>query len=204
MGNNDNSNHLPLNLQFFADPAPGGEEDPNGGGAADPKADPKGDPKADPKPAEPSKSPTFAEMLKDKDFASALDKHVSKAINTAQKNWEEEQKLSEADLAKKKQTEAEEVLSKREAELAARELRADMVTEIGKRGLPAALIDAVSLADKDAATLSLDNVEKAFRAAVTEAVDEKLKGKAPAAGGGADIGGSLEEEILAKMNLPKT
>ena len=200
----DNSNHIPLNLQFFADPAPNGDGDPNGGGADDSKADPKGnpknDPKADPKDDQPE-IPSFSELLKDKGFQSEFDKRVNSAITTAKAKWDEEAKLSEAELAKKKQTEAEEKLSKREAELAARELRADMVTEIAKRGLPAALIEAVSLVDKDTASASLTDVEKAYRAAVQAGIDEKLKGTPPpdGAGAGAGTGKGVGDEIKSEM-----
>lgn len=169
------NNHMPLQLQFFADPAPA---DPAPPAEPTPPADP-------PMDADPPKTPSFSELLKtDKAFQSEFDKRVAGAIATAKGKWDEDAKLSADDLAKKKQTEAENALKTREDALAARELKADMVTEIGKRELPAALIDAVSLADRDAATASLDNVEKAFRDAVDAEVAKKLKGNPPPAGGG--------------------
>jgi len=191
-----NSNRYPLNLQFF------GEQAADPAKPADPAAAPAkpADPAADSaKPAEPPKPPMFAEMLKDKGFASDLDKHVAKAITTAKTKWDEEAKLTEAELAKKRQAESEEKLSKREAELAARELRADMLAEISKRSLPHALIDAVSLADADTAVKSLDALEKAYRAAVDAGVTEKLKGTPPPDGAGG--GSALADKLRAAAGV---
>ena len=201
----ENSNHYPLNLQFFAEPAadPAPPADPAADPAkpADTAADPAkpGDGKDPAKKDEPAKTPTFAEMLKDKGFASDLDKHVAKAITTAKTKWDEEAKLTEAELAKKRQAESEEKLSKREAELAARELRADMLAEISKRSLPHALIDAVSLADADTAVKSLDALEKAYRAAVDAGVTEKLKGTPPPDGAGG--GSALADKLRAAAGV---
>jgi hypothetical protein len=201
----ENSNHYPLNLQFFGDPAPAAPATTPPTAAA-PETTPAVSPATTPATpaAEPPKAPTFAEMLKAPGFASDLDKHVAKAITTAKTKWDEDAKLTEGELAKKKQTEAENALKDREAALAARELKADMVTEIGKRGLPAALIDAVSLADKDTAEASLADVEKAYRAAVQAGIDEKLKGNPPPAGGsgnpntGTDVGAEIKSTMFGK------
>ncbi len=193
----ENGNHMPLNLQFFADPA----ADPANPAAnpADPAAGPA-DPANPENPADPAKAkddppktPSLKELLKDKDFASEFDQHVSKAITTAKTKWDEDAKLTADELAKKKQAEAETALNDREAKLAARELRADILAEIGKRGLPSALIDAVSLADKEAAEASLTAVEKAFRTSVEAGVNEKLKGTPPPDGSG---GGSALADRL--------
>lgn len=210
MENNHQGNLLPLNLQFFADPAPAPAPEPKPGG------DPTPSPAPSPEPApEQAKIPAFSELLKDKDFRSALDQHTSKATETAvtkavedalkkeRVKWEEEAKLSEADLAKKRAAEADAVLAEREQKLALRELRSDMATEIAKRALPAELIDALSMKDKDSATASLDALEKAWRASVEAGVATKLKGNPPADPSGGAGGGTLQDEIAAKL-FPKT
>jgi type IV secretory pathway VirB10-like protein len=202
----EHSNHMPLDLQFFAEPAPAPNPAPS------PTPAPAPEPAPNPAPApEPAKIPAFSELLKDKDFRSALDQHtlkatatavenaVSKAVETAKAKWDEESKLSEAELAKKRKAEKETELSDREAKLAARELRADMTMEIAKRGLPAALIEAVSMVDKASAEASLAGIEKAYRASVEAGVTEKLKGAVPPGTGGGAAAGSIGSEIKSEM-----
>ena len=194
------SNHFPLNLQFFAEP--GG----TGDGTADPAppADPQ--PPADPTPPnDPPKTPSFSDLLKtDKAFQSEFDKRVAGAIATAKGKWDAEAQLSADELAEKQRTEAENALKDREAALTARELKADMLTEIGKRGLPAALIDAVSLADKDAAAASLGNVEKAFRDAVDAEVKKKLAGNPPSGGNGGGGRNSFLQNFRSASGLKES
>ncbi len=202
------SNHMPLNLQFFADPAPSPAPNPVPSPAPVPNPAPEPTPSPTPAP-EPAKIPPFSELLKDKDFLSALDQHTGKATATAVANaivkerakWEEESKLTETELAKKRKAEAEAALTEREQKLAVRELRADMTAELAKRGLPPSLIDAVSMTDKDAALASLDAVEKAYRASVEAGVTEKLKGTVPpgSAGTGAGTGANVGDEIKSEM-----
>ena len=180
--------HLPMNLRFFGTPAGSGDEaGAEGEDSANEEAEgAEGEEGADAegKGAEKQeKAPTLRELLKDKRIRSDLDKHVGKAIETAVKNerakWEKEQKLTADELEKKRQQEQSDQLSEREAKLLARELKADMVVEIGKRKLPAALIAAIPLTDEDAALDALDSIEEAFRKAVAEGVDEKIKGDTP-------------------------
>jgi len=161
-------NRMPLNLQFFAEPAE--------------PAEPTEPENADPKPAdpEPPKIPTLKELLKDKDFASELDKHVGKAISTAKAKWDEDAKLTAEELAKKQREEAETALKDREQALARRELKADIAVEISKRGLPAELIETVNLhGGADAAKESLDALEKVWRKALADGIETKLKGNPP-------------------------
>lgn len=69
-------------------------------------------------------------------------------------------------------------LETREAEVARREKLLGAKGELERRGLPQALLPIVPLDD----TGALDEVEKAFRGAVEQAVTEKLKGRAPVLG----------------------
>ena len=200
---------IPFNLQFFNDPTPPPATPPVAPSGTPPAVPPVTPPETP--PAEPPKIPAFSELLKDKDFLAALDLHTGKATATAVANavakekarWEEESKLSEAELAKKRKAEAEVALTEREQKLAARELRADMVTELAKRSLPASLIDAVSMVNKETATASLDAVEKSYRASVEAGVTEKLKGTPPPAGGGGNAGANVSDEIKNELYRTK-
>ncbi len=189
----EKQNRIPYNIQFFAE---GGE---GAGGAGGNEGGEGSDGGADDKTQ--TKTPSLKELLKDKDFASELDQHVSKAITTAKTKWDEDAKLTAEQLAQKKTEEQNAALNKREADLAMRELRADMAAEIGKRSLPSTLIDAVNLGGgKDAALLHLGELEKTFRASVDAAVNEKLKGTPPPAGGGGE-GGSFQHDFRAAVGL---
>ena len=189
----EKQNRIPYNIQFFAEGGEdmggtGGNEGGEGSGGG---ADDKGQ----------TKTPSLKELLKDKDFASELDQHVSKAITTAKTKWDEDAKLTAEQLAQKKTEEQNAALNKRESELAMRELRADMAAEIGKRSLPATLLDAVNLSGgKDVALVHLGELEKTFRASVDAAVNEKLKGTPPSAGGGGE-GGSFQNDFRAAAGL---
>lgn len=120
---------------------------------------------------------------------SHLDKHASKALNTARVKWETEMvtKLEEAKteaekmaqmsadekLAAKAQKQADE-LAKREADITTRELRAQSLEALAEKGLPKELIGAVVLSDADTCAKSIEAIETAFGQAVEKAVNEKL------------------------------
>ncbi|MEA5016127.1 MAG: DUF4355 domain-containing protein [Candidatus Limiplasma sp.] len=159
---------LPLNLQFFAE----GEGEPT----PPPEGDPKGgnEPPADPKPAN-----LNALLAGDKALQSQYDKLVSKALDTAKGKWEAERNLTAEQLAEQKAKEKEAALAEREVELTRRELRAAALEQMSTKGMPPELIDAISLADEESMAKSLEQAEKAFRAAVDKAVKDKLKGGAP-------------------------
>ena len=74
--------------------------------------------------------------------------------------------------------ERETKLATREAELERRELRATALETLAAKGLPKGLADILDYASADACNASITNVEKAFRAAVKEAVDAQLKNSA--------------------------
>ena len=195
---------FPINLQFFAEPA----NPAAGAEAADPAADPANP--ADPaNTEEQAKIPQFSELLKNKDFLASLDQHTTKATATAvenavkkaQQKWEADAKLTEEEREKNRKAEAEAALTEREHKLASRELRADMVVALAEKGLPAELIDSISMTDKDAAAASLDAVEKSFRSAVKAGVEAKLKGTSPTDPGntGGAVAGTVEDAIKQKM-----
>lgn len=94
----------------------------------------------------------------------------------------------------------EDDLAARERNIQRRELRADALEELEKRGLPKALADAVAYDSRAAMAASIDGVERAFRQAVQAAVDERLRGVSPAAGASAQgDGNELDDESYYRM-----
>lgn len=115
----------------------------------------------------------------DKALQSQFDRLVGKALDTARGKWETERHMTADQLAQQKAREREDALDSREAELTRRELRATALGLMSQRGIPSELIDCVSMADEKAMVDSLGRAETAFRAAVNQAVAQRMRGGAP-------------------------
>ena len=76
----------------------------------------------------------------------------------------------------------EESLDERERRLRMRELRAETIEALAEKNLPAELADAIAYTDEETCRAGLAAVERAFRAALQRAVDERLRGRAPSLG----------------------
>lgn len=111
---------------------------------------------------------------------------VEKLITDARARWDTEQQVKER-LAKlapdaraaEEQRLKEESFAKREGEILRRELLADAVDTLTQKGLPKTLADILDLSSADNYKKSIESVEKAFTEAVTNAVEQKLRGKTP-------------------------
>lgn len=94
----------------------------------------------------------------------------------------------------------ERALEAREQALARREARADALELLAEKGLPAALADAVRCDTREDARVSVEALDAAFREAVQEAVEARLKGVAPIAGASAqDEGANLDDQSYYRM-----
>jgi hypothetical protein len=172
---------LCISMQYFADPDNKAEAETN---ASAENADDAG------------KEPTFDDVLSsNKAYQSEYDKRVNKALNTARQKWEADAKAQAEEAAKLARMQAaekaeyerqkrEKELSEREAAITKRELHAEAVTQLTGKGLPAGLADILDCTSADACKASMEAVEKAFGEAVEKAVNDRLKGAPPKAGGG--------------------
>ena len=88
----------------------------------------------------------------------------------------------------------EESLDERERRLRMRELRAETID------LPAELADAIAYTDEETCRAGLTAVERAFRAALQRAVDERLRGSAPGAGKAVDPE-SMDDRDYYRMKI---
>ena len=135
---------------------------------------------------------TLDDALKDKAVQAEFDRRMQKGIETALNNahakWEEEAHARETEAAKlakmtaeqrqeheRQQREAE--LEKRERDLQFREMRAQALETLAEKQLPRELADCLDYASAEKCQASVENVEKAFRAAVQSGVEERLRGK---------------------------
>lgn len=71
--------------------------------------------------------------------------------------------------------EREESLARREAEITRRELKSTAIDTLASKKLPTGLADILNYTDADACNESIDTVEKVFRAAVQQEVNDQLK-----------------------------
>lgn len=135
-------------------------------------------------PAEAEAAPEAPERA----FTQAdIDRIVQRTIRSERQRAEklveaaraEAEKLAGLDAEARARSEA----SRREAEIAAREqaltrreLRAEALETLAKKGLPGALADTLDYGDAERVRASLEGVENAFRSAVQLGVEERLRG----------------------------
>lgn len=157
---------LPLNLQLFAE------------GEGDPTPTPEGNPKP----------LTFDELMKiDKNYQSEFDKRVAKALETAKGKWDADQKKTAEELIQQQLKDQEDAITKREAEITRRELKAQALETFGSKGIPKEMADTLDYASEEAMKTSMKNVETAFQKALEKAVTERMKGSAPKAGSAEEV-----------------
>lgn len=171
-------NPFRMNLQLFAEPEPGANTD-NEPGA--PAQDP---------PQEPAQQPRmFTQEELDTAIANRLSRYKrdeAKRIETARNEGRSEaEKLAkmtedqriehERQRAEQAAKDRETALATREAEITRRELRAAAIDTLAQKGLPRGLEAILNYADADACNASIDAVEKVFREAVQEGVNERLR-----------------------------
>ena len=76
----------------------------------------------------------------------------------------------------------EKLLQEREKKLLKRELKAKAMEILAARGLPKELAEALNYESEAECMNGVEKLETVFREAVQKAVDERLKGQAPASG----------------------
>ena len=144
--------------------------------------------------ASPEAKGSFDELLQNREFQSEFDRRVSRALETARGKWAQEtkQKIERAreeaerlarmsgeermahDFA---QREAE--LSRREINILRRELRAEAAKMLSQRALPMELMEALNYESQEQVNLSMDAAEKAFRQAVQQGIEERMRSQPP-------------------------
>lgn len=142
-----------------------------------------------------AKPKSFAELLDDnKDYQKELDRRINKAVETATKNERERQqiiqdnmkdemlrvsKMTQAEKDEYFKAKAEKAANEREAALTKRELTLDARATLQEKHLPDNFVHLLDYSSKSACEKSIDVLESAFRAAVQEAVNDRLKGSKP-------------------------
>nr|WP_241198966.1 DUF4355 domain-containing protein [Cytobacillus horneckiae] len=172
---------LKLDLQLFSDDTPPGGEGGQGGGEDNPP----------PKKIE----LTEAELLKK--IESESDRKLSSALEKKQQEWEsqteqkiqaalaEKERLSQLSEKERKDEELnnrEKEIENRLAELERKELKADAVTDLTKKGLPSSFADFVLGENAETTLANINAIKTAFDEAVNAAVKERLRQDTPPGG----------------------
>ncbi|MDN2450079.1 DUF4355 domain-containing protein [Leuconostoc sp. UCMA20149] len=140
-----------------------------------------------------------------KEFDSEVDKRIANALQTAKAKWDEEkqteisnaEKLAKMSAAERKEAEdkaKQETLDKREKELNMREYRYEAKHQLEENGLPDSFVDMVLSEDAETTKNNIGAIKAEFDKAIEAAVNEKLKGNNPKAGG--RTGALTKGEIL--------
>ncbi|MDD3410283.1 MAG: DUF4355 domain-containing protein [Eubacteriales bacterium] len=124
---------------------------------------------------------------------------AEKAVATARTEAEKLAKMTAEQRAQHDREQREAALAQREAELNRRELRATALNTLAERGLPSTLAETLNYTDADQCNASIDSVEKAFRAAVQQGVESRMKGSVPAAATSTET--TLLDEIRAAAGV---
>lgn len=154
---------------------------------------------------------TFDDVLANKEYQAEFDRRVSKALKTAQSNWQkdyeskleaekqEAKKLAEMNEAEKwayEKKQLEEKLALKEQELLKKELMATAKNILVEKNIPLNLADLLDYSSDENCKKSIEIIEKSFGTALENAVNDRLRGnKAPSSGVAANNNASWEQLV---------
>lgn len=159
------------------DVAPPGDTDSNPSGTRPPDdAEPPNDAEGD------GGEKTLTQADVDRIVKKTIEKERARAARQVEEVKTEAEKLAKMNAdqrAEYERQQRETQLAEREAQITRRELMAEARNTLSTRGLPQSLADVLVYTDADGCNASIDTIEKAFRAAVQDGVNERLKGAPP-------------------------
>ena len=112
------------------------------------------------------------------------EEELSQIVNDRLSEAEKLRKMNTQQKAEYERKQLEQKLSEREKAVTERELRATAKESLTSKGLPAELSECLDYTDADKCSKSIESVSKAFNAAVTNAVNARLKQNPPKSAGG--------------------
>lgn len=111
-----------------------------------------------------------------------LDELLAKEKEGYEAKIKEAEKLAQMDAQQKasyQRKQAEDLLAKREAAVAKRELSATAYEKLAEYKLPKSLISCVNFASPEDCENSIQGIKDAFTQAVSDAVNERIRGAVP-------------------------
>lgn len=179
---------FPFDLQLFAAGADGGAGD--AGDSSQGGAEDTGTIE--------SKADDAGKDGKDTFDQDTLDAKIADALKAARKEWEKEaaakakkakadaqrlEKLSEEERTREELENLRKELEQKEANVARKELELSMTKVMAKEGVPHEFLNHLIGEDSESTLKNIKGFKKLFDKKVEEAVNERLKSKAPDAGG---------------------
>lgn len=187
-----------MNFGFFApDTGAGGDDAAGGDNGADGKGTDGGDDGESSDGADGQKGEkTFTQA----DVDRLIRKEQAKWKRQQEKAVSEAQRLAGLTAEQRAAEEArtrEENLTKREAEITRRELRAQALSDLAEQQMPSELADLLDYTDADACAESIKKIRGVWQKAVQKGVEQRVKGSAPKAGDGKKAPQTLKSAISA-------
>lgn len=140
--------------------------------------------------------------------AAEIERRVREEVQRVHAQWEQADAdrerlaaMTEEEKSRYQLSRREAALDEREKLLVERELRAMALEQLAERNLPRELADALPYDSEERCLKGLDALEQAFRRAVQEGVDERLRGKAPKLGGVHNDAEGMSDAEYYRLNL---
>lgn len=119
-----------------------------------------------------------------------FDEKLAKSLADAKADWERKAKLSDEEKEDEAQKEKLKAIEAREHKITMRERRADALTTLSEKNIPAELADYVVDLDQDKTESNIDKLEKVWSAAIEAGVKARINGKTPTENNSAPTQGS--------------
>lgn len=149
---------------------------------------------------------TYTQEEVDKLLQQETDRRVTSALQKQQRKFDAEkaeaEKLRDMDEAQKKEYEFNKrvaELEKREKEFALMENKVSATKVLGDRGLPIQFVDYIVAEDAETMMTNINNFEKAWKAALADAVNARLAQPAPKGSTATQTG--LTREQFKKLSI---
>ena len=136
----------------------------------------------------------LAEMMQQPEIRAEMERYAAQMVDEARAGWDRESERrirrarEEAEMAARMDADArlderfaerEAALDGREAEIRRRELRAGAMQALTQRGMPTELEAVLRYDSEEAVGQSLDALEHAFRCAVQQGIEQRMRGNVP-------------------------
>ena len=115
---------------------------------------------------------------------------IKKEVERQKKEAERLSRLSEEERQKAEIESARHELELKEKELQRKELLLEMTKVLDERKIPVKFMEYLIADDNESTLKRITDFEREYKTAIETAVNERLKGKTPPAGGKAQIGGT--------------
>ena len=143
------------------------------------------------------RSDTERKTYSEDDFATALAAEKQK-WQDEQKEKDRIEKLSPEERNKAEKDNADKEIADLKQKLLQKELHEKAVATLSKDGFPVGLAELVSYQSQEEMTGSLEKVIDTFKTCLSEAVNQRLKGKTPAGLGNAAHAENATKDMIAK------